>query len=289
MNSLDAIWREYIGYSIKSDGGMGFFRTPEGAWSAPHMIFVISILVLTIALAVFLGLRNRDKDTKTKCRVLLICAIIIDGVELIKIITNCIYDHPTRWLQDLPLYLCSIQFITIPIAALSKGRLKEAALDFVLLFGLLGGVLGTVGATQNYNEYPVWSMRNVTSGITHSGAAFASIYIAVSGLSSMKKKNIWITLAILFAFCLAAFAVNECPWILNKEGLPLDSNYMFLKRHDGTPYVIVHDIVGGSPVLYPIMVVMLFVIYIFLFHFVLDLIRNHNRDKNNSSNDSVSL
>ena len=64
--------------------------------------------------------------------------------------------------------------IAIPLAAFSKGRLKEASLDFVFIFGLLGGVLGTVGAAQNYNAYPVLSFPNVVSGITHSLSGFAS-------------------------------------------------------------------------------------------------------------------
>jgi hypothetical protein len=36
--------------------------------------------------------------------------------------------------------------------------------------------------------------------------------------------------------------------------------------HDGTPYSIIYALVGGSPVLYPITVVLLFVIYIAIFY-----------------------
>lgn len=287
--SLDAIWREYVGASIMPDGSKDFLRKPEGVGSAPHLILIFSILLLAFGLAVLLGLRNRKKDTKTKCRVLLICAIIIDGLELFKIINYCCYFHPMRWIQDLPLYLCSIQFITIPLAALSKGRLKEASLDFVLLFGLLGGVFGTVGATQNYKAYPVISMHNITSAITHSGAAFASVYIAISGLSSMKKENIRIILGILFAFCFVALVINECPYILNQDGKPLNANYMFLKSHDGTPYKIIYDLVWQSQLLYSFSVVMLFVAYIYVVHLVRDMyLRIRHKSKVQTSGNSMS-
>ena len=59
-------------------------------------------------------------------------------------------------LRMLPLFLCSIQLITIPLAAFSKGRVKEAALDFVFIFGILGAFAGTYGAGQNYSAYPVY-------------------------------------------------------------------------------------------------------------------------------------
>ena len=155
-------------------------------------------------------------------------------------------------MHNLPLFLCSIQLISIPLAAFSKGRVREAALDFVCIFGILGAVLGTYGAGQNYGCYPVLSFDNVVSGITHSISGFASLYILISGMASMKKKNIILTFAILLVFCVAAYTAN----------ILVDYNYMFLMRGDGTPYDILFNLVGGNPVLYPLGVVALFLVYI---------------------------
>lgn len=234
----------------------GFTREPEGAWSWQHILFVSLMLVAMIALAVFLGLKNREKELKTKNKVLIWAAILIDGFELMKIIVNCIDGGFDAMRRMLPLFLCSIQLITIPLAAFSKGRLKEASLDFVMTFGILGAIFGTVGATQNYNAYPVLSMPNVVSAITHCISGFASLYIILSKMDSMQKKNIPFTLAILTGFCIAALIAN----------LALDYNYMFLMNHDGTPYVIFWNLVGGNRVLYAICVVLLFFIYIILFY-----------------------
>ena len=41
---------------------------------------------------------------------------------------------------------------------------------------------------------------------------------------------------------------------------------MFLMNHDGTPYQIFYDLVGGHKVLYPLIVVGLFVVYIVAFY-----------------------
>lgn len=229
----------------------GYQREPEGFMSWQHLTFVTSLVVLMIVLAAVLGKRLRNADEKKKNHVLIVSALLIDGFELLKIAISLAEDL-SSWSRLLPLFLCSIQLITIPLAAFTKGRLKEASLDFVAIFGILGALLGTYGAAQNYGVYPVLSFTNVVSGVTHTIAGFASLHILISGMASMKKRNIGITFAILLGFCAVAYGVN----------ILVDYNYMFMMRGDGTPYDILFNLVGGHPVLYPLGVVVLFLIYI---------------------------
>ncbi len=249
---------EFFGLKKFSDGEFHFIREAEGAWSWQHITFVSLLIIAMIALAVFFGKRNRDKDATQKNKALIVSAFLIDGFEIVKIIVLCIRSQdPFKWLYVLPLFLCSIQLIAIPMAAFCKGRVKEACLDFVLTFGILGAIFGTIGATQNYSAYPVLSMDNVFSGITHSISGFASLYIAFSGMISLKKKNLPVTLGILGSFSVLAYVAN----------IILDYNYMFLMYHDGTPYSIFYNMVGGSPVFYPLLVVGIFVAYVVIFYY----------------------
>ena len=239
----------------------GYQRTPEGAFSWQHLLFVTSLLIIMTVSAILLGKRNKNKLETQKNKVLVWAAILIDGFEIFKIILACSED-PSSWTIMLPLFLCSIQLIAIPLAAFTQGRIKESALDFVSVFGLLGAVLGTYGAAQNYNAYPVLSFTNVVSGITHSISGFAALYIMIVGMASMKRKNMWITFAILLTFCIAAYTAN----------ILVDYNYMFLMAGDGTPYDILYNLVGGHKALYPICVVLLFVVYIYLFYGIWHLV-----------------
>ena len=77
-------------------------------------------------------------------------------------------------------------------------------------------------------------------------------------MASMKRKNIKITFAILAGFCISALTVNL---------LTDYTNYMFLMRGDGTPYDIFYNMVGGNAVIYPIIVVALFLLYIVAFYY----------------------
>lgn len=243
----------------------GFQREPEGYFSWQHLTFVTILVLIMIGLAVALGLKNKEKDYKIKNKVIIAAALLIDGFELFKIIMGCVIEESfDSILSNLPLFLCSIQLITIPLAAFSKGRVKEASIDFVSIFGLLGGLLGTYFAGQNYNAYPVLSFTNVVSGITHCISGFTALYIFTSGMASMKKQNMWITFSILGVFIVLAYIAN----------ISFGTNYMFLMQGDGTPYDIFYNLVNGNKVFYPLIVVVLFLLYILAFYYIFFLIKN---------------
>lgn len=243
----------------------GYKREPEGYFSWQHLTFVTILVLVMIALSIYFGIKNRKNDIKDKNKVLIVSAILIDALEIFKIIVFCLNDKSAEpILYNLPLFLCSIQLITIPLAAFSKGKVKEASLDFVSIFGLLGAVLGTYLAGNNYAAYPVLSFTNVVSGITHCISGFAALYIMISGMCSMKKNNIWITFTILIVFCILAYIAN----------VSFGANYMFLMQGDGTPYDIVYNLVSGNKVIYPLLVVLLFIIYITLFYYVFFMIKS---------------
>lgn len=250
--------KEFFGFG-------GYTRTPEGYLSWQHLLLVGSFLTVMIILAICIGRRNKFKSQEQMNRVLVIAAVLIDGFEICNITLLCFRSSSLMpILHNLPFFLCSIQMLAIPIAAFSKGRLKEAALDFVGIFGILGAVFGTLFAGQNYGCYPVLSFDNVVSAITHSIAGFTSLYVMITGLAKMKKRNIGITFSILISFCVAAYVANVL----------IPYNYMFLMAGDGTPYDILYNWVNGNAVFYPVLVVLLFLLYITVYYGVFYMLRN---------------
>ena len=237
----------------------GFWKEPEGAWSWQHILFTSIMVSTAIFLAIFLGLKKRYKYEGEKKIPIVVSAIAIDVVEIFKIIIFCCRSNniPNTLLDVLPLYLCSMMLIALPLAAFGKGKLREAALDFVLIFGFIAGALGTVGAAQNYAAYPVLAFDNIVSAITHCISCFASLYIGITCMARLRLRNMPITLCMLFAFALFAHITNQFSGT---------TNYMFLERHDGTPYSIFWDMVGGNKVLYSIVVILIFVLLIVGFY-----------------------
>ena len=248
------VLKEFFGFG-------GYEREAEGFLSWQHLVFVTLLMLVMTVLAIVLGRRNRNRTEREKNRVLIAAAILIDAFEIFKVVIMGLRGN--NLLYALPLFICSVQLFSLPLAAFTKGRVREASLDFIFIFGVLCAVLGTYGAGQNYGAYPVISFDNMISGITHSISGFASLYIAFAGMMSMKRSNIRITFGILIVFSAAAYVADVL----------IPYNYMFLMQGDGTPYDIFYNLVGGHRVLYPLTVVGLFVVYIVLFYLVFFLIR----------------
>ena len=244
--------------SIKEFFGFGGYERPaEGYFSWQHLVSVTALMAVMVFFAVYFGRRNRNRSDRDKNKVIIFSAIFINSLEIIRMVLYCFRsDDPTAWLYILPFWLCSIQMITIPLAAFTKGRIREASLDFVFIFGMLGAVLGTYFAGQNYGTYPVISYDNIHSGLTHATSGFTALYIGIAGMASMKRKNVWISSVVVTVFCIVSYIIN----------IIIDYNYMFLMRGDGTPYDLLYNLVGGNPVLYPIGVAVLFYLYIIAFY-----------------------
>ena len=232
---------------------------PAGFLSLDHLLLVFAFMTLAVTFAIILGRRYHGRPQREKNRVLIFTAIAIDSIELFKIILMCVRNHdPLNFLYDLPLFMCSIQLISIPMAAFCKGKLKSIALDLVVMFGLLGAVFGTLGAGNLFSSYPAWFFDCVVSVLTHWISGFSALYIGISGMATLEKRNSPLTIGVFSGFVFAAFVTNYL----------IDYNYMFLRAHDGTPYKILYNLVNGNPVLYPITVIALFYIYIAVFYYV---------------------
>ena len=108
---------EFLGFG-------GYQRAAEGFMSWQHLTLVTALMIIMVGLAVWLGRRNRHRDEKVKNKVLIFAAIAIDAFEIFKIVIVCWRDYSFEPLRRvLPLFLCSIQLITIPLAAFSKGKI----------------------------------------------------------------------------------------------------------------------------------------------------------------------
>ena len=77
------IMKEFFGFG-------GYTRPAEGFLSWQHITFVTTLLVIMMALAVILGNINRKKDDITKNKALIAAAILIDAVEIFKIVIMCV-------------------------------------------------------------------------------------------------------------------------------------------------------------------------------------------------------
>ena len=223
-------------------------RAPAGLFSFAHLFSVTLALGIFLTLAVFLGKKCRDNE-KRQNLVLLIAGIAIVTLQLAKITHLLIHtDNIVDCLiGNAPLYFCDIMIFVIPLAAITRGRFREWCLDFIAICGLLMGFMGNYFAGNLYPSHAVISWSAMVALTNHCISAFTSLFIWVSKINKMEKKNIPYVIGLLFVFMTIALIMA---YAFNK-------NFMFFFNGDGTPFTLFHDMVGGNKIAYQIIIYIL--------------------------------
>lgn len=134
---------------------LDFFKqgNPDGLFSWQHLVVCAIALSVMIFLGVFLGIRGYRKNvTLKRNKVLIWAACLIWVGEFSKFVVVVITSGWSGLLDVLPLFLCSLQLITLPLVCLTKGKFQQAMADIILVFGIVGALTGTLLATEfTYN------------------------------------------------------------------------------------------------------------------------------------------
>ncbi len=254
-------------------------RTPEGFLSPQHLLYVTLMIALAVFLAVFLGRKNRNREEKSKLRVLKTAAVLMVSFELLKIVLISVRNGDIWSIRGmLPLFLCSIHLITLPLASFSRGRLQKISQLFLFIYGGICCIGGTYLAANYFANSPVISFDPMVSVTTHCIAGFGSVYVAVSGLVQWNAKRACLSLSLLVGFMLLAALANA--W---NSPTGYESNYMFLSHSAGTPFEICNTIVGGNQLLYSLFVAFLYIAWGLAFIAVCTLILNKKKKRPLSS------
>lgn len=235
-------------------------RTPEGLFSFWHIFSVTVALAIFFFLAIFLAKRFKD-NPKRQNITLLISGIAIIAVQVAKIAFLAATSTDTFWnvlIGNAPLYLCDMMIFLVLICALVRGRVKDVLYDFIAIWGLLMGTMGTYTAGNIYGSHCVISWSAINSLLNHCLSAFASLFIWVSRLNKMEKRNIPFTIGVLVVYMTVALVIDYVD----------NHNFMFFFHGDGTPFTLFYDLVQGNKVLYQIEIYILQCGYMGLFYVV---------------------
>lgn len=241
-------------------------RTPEGLFSFAHLFSVTITLVAFLTLAYFLGKRFRN-NPKAQTIILMVSGISIVLVEAAKIAYCAITSTESFWsvlFGLFPLYFCDVPIYIIPLAAFTRGRFRTWCIDFMAICGLLMGFMGNYFAGNLYPSHAIISFSVINALLNHSISAFVALFIWVSGLNKMEKRDIPFAIGILFTFMSIALTVDyiSIP-IIGRE-----RNFMFFFHGDGTPFTLFLDLYKGALIPYQITIYVLQCGYMGLFYLV---------------------
>ena len=202
-------------------------RTGDALFSIPHLLSVTLTLAVFFGLAVFLAKKFKD-NPKAQTITLLVAGIAIVSVQIAKIayLEANSTDFWECLIGNAPLYLCDMAIFIIPLSAITRGRFREWCYDFVAIWGILMAFFGTYLAGNIYPAHAAISWGAINSLLNHAISGFAGLFIFVSGLNKMEKRNIPFVVGILVVFMTTALIIDYVD----------NHNFMFFFHGDGTPF-----------------------------------------------------
>ena len=189
---------------------------------------------LLLLIAASLLLKNKSEKTR---RTVLICACLVTFVGFfvykyfISIDTD--YDLITasmggfNWWGELPLHLCNINMILIPIAVLRKSR---PLMSFSFFLAPLGALMALLMPGNGFNGYSLLLPRMIGYYGTHFMIVIEGLALASFGLYRPRFRDLPGTILAALAISFSVFLINL---LLRWSGLHPKANYFFSVETEG--------------------------------------------------------
>lgn len=194
-------------------------------------VFAAFLALLTAA-----SLLLRGKSDWTKRAVITAaCAVTLIGFLAYKycLSVDAEYDRLTaamggfNWWGELPLHLCNINMLLIPIAVLAN---KRPLMSFCFFVGPLGALMALIMPGTGFSGYSLLLPRMLGFYGTHFMIVIEALSIVTFGLYRPRFRDLPRTGLTVFAVALAVFGVNMA---LRWTGLHPRANYFFSVETEG--------------------------------------------------------
>ena len=220
-----------------------------------------------ILLLVLLSLILRGKSEKAKASVLLaLCFITLVGFVLYKAFMSRDGSYAAltaemggfNWWGELPLQLCNINMLLIPLAVLKKNR---AMMSFCFFVGPLGALMALVMPGNGFDGYSLLLPRMLGYYGTHFMILVEGLALATFGLYRPRFRDFPGALLTILLVALAAFLINL---LLRWTGLHPKANYFYSVETEGNILLEIFHRLIPVPFLYLIPSYVILLPYMFL-------------------------
>ncbi len=208
----------------------------EGWILRPLNALFLLVFGLFLLLLVFSSLLLRGKSEKTKSAVLVAaCLLTLIGFVFYKafLSRDSSYNEITanmggfNWWGELPLQLCNINMLLIPVAVLKKNR---AMMSFSFFVGPLGALMALIMPGNGFDGYSLLLPRMLGYYGTHFMIFIEGLALACFGLYRPRLRDLPRTVLTILLISLTVFVIDL---LLRWSGLHPKANYFFAVETEG--------------------------------------------------------
>lgn len=251
--------------------------------STPEVVLVAAdILILRPFNGVFFGLfflfaalfaglsvllRKRSEDARRKTLAGLMLFTLV-GFIVYKYFLSIDADYAAiaaaagmggfSWWSELPLHLCNINTILIPIAMFTKRRPLES---FCFFMAPLGAAMALAMPSYGFDCYSILLPRMLGFYFTHFMVFFSGIALWSFGIYKPTFKDLLPTVILVFCLTLGIFCINM---LMRLTGVNPHANYFYCVETEGNPILALFYRWIPVPFLYTIPCTLILVPYMLL-------------------------
>lgn len=242
-------------------------RPLNGVFFGTLLLFGLVFLVLSLCV------RSKSDQTRRKLLAGLMIFTLIGFVaykvvlrldEPYSAITAAAGNGEFSWWSELPLQLCNINTILIPIACFTKKRPLES---FCFFAAPLGAAMALMMPCAGFDHYSILLPRMIGYYFTHFMVFFGGIAMWSFGIYKPKYKDMLGCVILALCLTFVIFCINM---LMRKTGLNPHANYFYCVETDGNPVLDLFYSWIPYPFLYMLPAVFIFVPYMLvitsLFH-----------------------
>lgn len=201
----------------------------ESFWTIRPFNGVFFVTLGAFALLLILGslILRRRREGIRRGAVVLACLITLAGFFVYKYFLSIdaqfrALNGGFNWWDELPLHLCNINLILIPIAVLTK---KKPLLGFCFFVGPLGALFALIMPDSHFSGFSLLLPRMLGYYGTHFMVIVAALSLVTLGLYRPRFKDLPFTVLALAAVALVVFGINA---LMRYTGVNPAANYFYI-------------------------------------------------------------
>ena len=208
----------------------------DGLIMSPFNALFMLVFGAFLLLLVVVSLLLRGKSERTKTAVLVIgCFLTTVGFVLYKafLSKDTSYSEITanmggfNWWGELPLHLCNINMLLIPIAAMKKSR---PLMSFCFFVAPLGALMALAMPGNGFSGYSLLLPRMLGYYGTHYMVLIEGLALVTFGLYRPRLRDLPGTVLTILIISFGIFVINM---LLRWSGLHTKANYFFSVETEG--------------------------------------------------------
>ncbi len=201
-------------------------------FSVQHII----ALGMVVCIWMLLILLFKDRNTDYKWKFIKCVSLLLPLMEISQIAWYISIGEFSSG-YTLPLHLCSLMSVILPVMAFTRNRLLQ---EYSFAIGLATALMAVI--TPDVYYYPAFTFIYIQSMLVHGTICFIPIFMVTAMGFKPRITNLPKVIGVLFLFAIAVVPVNYFT----------DGNYFFLRYPaPGSPMEVFADMVGSPWYLIP--------------------------------------